>query len=161
MLQGFGKSDKWLVLIGVLKLFKGAMLLLVAIGVLRLIGGDVAMHLEQWCRRLNVDAENRWLHEIIEKVSGLTPRKMSFLSAGTFFYSALFLTEGVGLSLKKRWAEFFTVIVTASFLPLEIYEIVKEFKPIRLALVIVNAAIVVYLIWRLARERNAGQKRRG
>ena len=155
MRKGKGKSDKWLMVIGGLKLFKGVLLVLLAIGALRLIGGDAAAKLEDWCRRLNVDADNHWLRKIIEKLSDLSSLKMSALSAGTFFYSGLFLTEGTGLLLKKRWAEYFTVIVTASFLPLEIYELLKEFKPFRLVLTIVNAAIVAYLILRLWHDRKA------
>jgi uncharacterized membrane protein (DUF2068 family) len=46
------------------------------------------------------------------------------LSVGTFFYGGLFATEGIDLLLRKRWAEYFTIITTSLFIPLEIYEIV-------------------------------------
>ena len=72
---------------------------------------------------------------------------------GTLVYAALFLTEGIGLLLEKVWAEYFTVIVTSSFLPLEIYELIKKFNGFKVAVTIANAAIVAYLIWRLKHKK--------
>ncbi len=67
------------------------------------------------------------------------------------FAAALFATEGIGLLMQKRWAEYFTSIVTASFIPLEIYEIARRPGALKIALLAVNAIIVIYLIWRLNR----------
>jgi uncharacterized membrane protein (DUF2068 family) len=71
---------------------------------------------------------------------------------GTFFYAGLFLVEGIGLLLLKRWAEIFTVIVTASFIPLEIYHLTRQFSVMKIMVILVNTAIVVYLLWRLRHE---------
>ena len=60
--------------------------------------------------------------------------------------------EGVGLVLRKRWAEYFVIIVTAIFIPLEIYELVQRFTLIRCGLLLANAAIVWYLIRNLRRR---------
>ena len=75
------------------------------------------------------------------------------LSVGTLFYSALFFTEGIGLLLRKRWAEYFTIISTGAFIPLEIYELLKHVTPVKILLMILNVAIVVYLVLRLRKER--------
>jgi uncharacterized membrane protein (DUF2068 family) len=61
----------------------------------------------------------------------------------------LLLTEGVGLWLKKRWAEYFTIIVTCSLIPLELYEIEKRVTFTRIAVLLVNMAIVWYLFAQL------------
>jgi uncharacterized membrane protein (DUF2068 family) len=61
----------------------------------------------------------------------LDDRKLEILSGLTFAYSALFLTEGTGLFFEKRWAEFFTIIATASFIPLELYELFKNPSPLK------------------------------
>jgi uncharacterized membrane protein (DUF2068 family) len=149
-----GKRDKWLLLIAILKLIKAVLLLALAIGAIQLIFGDVAEDLERWIRRLNVDVKNPLLQAFPDKIDAMTPRKLSLVSAGSFVYSALFFTEGIGLLLQKRWAEYFTVIITASFLPFEIYELaVKGFSVFKLLLLLANIAIVIYLIWKLKHER--------
>jgi uncharacterized membrane protein (DUF2068 family) len=81
-------------------------------------------------------------------------KKLKALSIGTFFYSALFLTEGTGLALRKRWAEYLTIVSTASLLPLEVYEIVKRADAARIVVLVANIAIVVYLVFEVRRTRN-------
>ena len=54
--------------------------------------------------------------------------------------------------LRKRWAGFLTVIISGSFIPLEAYEVVEKYNHIKLAVLIVNAGIVVYLVWKLRQE---------
>jgi uncharacterized membrane protein (DUF2068 family) len=81
-------------------------------------------------------------------------RKLKALSVGTFLYSALFLTEGVGLALRKRWAEYLTIVSTASLLPLEIYEIVRQVSALKIIVLLANIAIVIYLIMEVRRTRN-------
>jgi uncharacterized membrane protein (DUF2068 family) len=84
-------------------------------------------------------------------------RKLKALSIGTFFYSGLFLTEGVGLALRKRWAEYLTIISTASLLPLEVYEIEKHVSAARIVVLLANIAIVAYLVIEVRRTRNVQQ----
>jgi uncharacterized membrane protein (DUF2068 family) len=54
--------------------------------------------------------------------------------------------------LEKRWAEYFTVTLTSLALPLECFELYKEFTPLRVALLIVNLLVVAYLVWLLRRQ---------
>ena len=140
-------------LIGVFKLGKGLLLAALGVGALRLLHGDVAETVAAWIALLHVDPDNRYVTTVLEKISGVDDRTLKKLSAGTFVYAALLLTEGIGLLLLRRWAEYFTVIVTGLLVPLEIYELVRKFTTIRVAVVVVNVAIVLYLIWRL-RERD-------
>jgi uncharacterized membrane protein (DUF2068 family) len=65
----------------------------------------------------------------------------------------MLLTEGTGLLLGKRWAEYFTVIATSSFIPLEIYEIARRVDEARIVLLLINIAIVIYLVLELYRDR--------
>jgi uncharacterized membrane protein (DUF2068 family) len=73
------------------------------------------------------------------------------LSIGSFFYAGLLITEGTGLLLVKRWAEYFSVIVTGSFIPLEVWELFRRFSAAKVLVIILNIAIVVYLLGRLRR----------
>jgi uncharacterized membrane protein (DUF2068 family) len=147
------KRDKWLLLIAVLKVVKAVMLLAVAIGAFGLIHRDIADELYRWIRRLNLDTQTPFLQTLPAKIESLTPGKLTLVSISTFVYSGLFFTEGIGLFLQKRWAEYFTVVITASFIPFEIYELAaKEFSVFKLVLLLANVAILIYLIWRLKHE---------
>jgi len=148
------KRDKWVLLIGIVKVIKAVLLVALGIGAIRLLDGNIANELEQWVRRLNLDASNPFFETFPSKIEALTPRKISMLSGGAFLYAGLFLTEGTGLLLRKRWGEYFTIISTASFLPIEIYEMIaKEFNAFKLVLLIANIAVVIYLIWHLRHKK--------
>jgi uncharacterized membrane protein (DUF2068 family) len=149
--------DTWLILIGSIKVLKAVLLIALGVGAIGLLHGNVADHVERWVRRLNVDAKNPFFQTFPEKIQGLSPSKISMVSAGAFVYAGLFLTEGVGLLMRKRWGKIFTIIITGSFLPIEIYELaVKEFSVFKLLLLLGNAAVLVYLIWRLKHEKKKG-----
>jgi uncharacterized membrane protein (DUF2068 family) len=151
-LKKHGSRGLWL--IAAFKLFKGFALLAVAIGVLKLLHKDVASEVERWINFLRVDPHNHHIDKLLAKLGLLDDRKLKELSVGTFCYSALLLTEGVGLALKKRWAEYFTIISTALLLPLEVLEIARRVNFARIALFLVNIAVVVYLIIEVRKKQN-------
>jgi uncharacterized membrane protein (DUF2068 family) len=95
------------------------------------------------------------MHSAIAKVSGVSPRKLEALSLGTLLYGGLFATEGVGLLLRKRWAEYLTVVSTALLLPLEVYELFHRFRWPKLIVLVLNVVIVLYLMLQLRRSRSS------
>jgi uncharacterized membrane protein (DUF2068 family) len=62
-------------------------------------------------------------------------------------YAVLEAVEAVGLWLQKRWAEYLTLVATAALLPLEIYELVRGVSAFKVIALVVNLAIVVYLLF--------------
>lgn len=150
--RGRAKSDPWLLLIGLFKLFKGVSLVIIGFGLLRLLHRDVAEVTQHWIEVLRVDPDNRFIHRALMKVFNVTPKQLKELSAGTFVYSAIFLTEGTGLLLRKHWAEYMTLISTGLFIPLEIYEIHRHFTMMKLGVTLVNVLIVWYLAARIKRK---------
>jgi uncharacterized membrane protein (DUF2068 family) len=144
--------SRGLLLIAVFKLFKSLSLLALGIGALKLMHKDVAAQLERWIELFRVDPHNHYIHCVLEKLSILDARRLKELSVGTFFYSALYLTEGTGLALRKRWAEYFTTVSTSLFIPLEVYELAKRATLAKGILVLVNAGIVAYLVIELRRN---------
>jgi uncharacterized membrane protein (DUF2068 family) len=140
-------------LIAIFKVFKGLVLLAAGIGAVKLLHKDVASEVERWADMFRVDPNNRYIHQLLARFLILDPKKMKELSVGTFFYSAMLLTEGTGLLLGKRWAEYLTVITTASFIPIEIYELARRVDPARTILLLINVAVVIYLIMELYRSR--------
>ena len=148
MAQSRPKS-KTLFLIALFKLTKGVLLLIVAVGAHKLLHRDVADTVAHWVDILRVDPDNRYIHRLLTRALSVTPAQLKAASAGTFIYSGLLLTEGIGLLFRKRWAEYFTIITTAGLIPLEIYEIVHHLTTAKIVILAVNVAIVVYLIARV------------
>jgi uncharacterized membrane protein (DUF2068 family) len=145
-------SDLWLILIGLFKLVKAAGLLILGIGLLHLLHRNVAEVVTHWIERFRLDPDNEHIHRILSRLFRVTPRQLRELSAGTFLYASIFLTEGIGLVLRKHWAEYLTLISTGLFVPLEVYELVHRFTVIRMAVLVINLAIVWYLAVRIKRN---------
>jgi uncharacterized membrane protein (DUF2068 family) len=148
------KGSRGLWLIAAFKLVKGLGLLILGIGVLNLLHKDVAAEMERWINLLRFDPQNHLIQKLLAKLGMVDDRKLKELSIGTFFYSGLLLTEGVGLALRQRWAEYVTIVTTASLLPLEIYEITNRISAGRIVLLLINIAVVVYLVIEVRRTRN-------
>jgi uncharacterized membrane protein (DUF2068 family) len=146
--------------IAVFKLAKGVLLLLLAFGVSRLLHQDLAVVVTGWLNELRIDPGNRYAATLLSKVGFFTDKNLQLLSWLTSVYAAIFLTEGIGLLLRQRWAEWFTVITTSSFVPIEIYELWKHLSWLKLILLLANLAIVGFLIWRLRQPHKARTKPR-
>lgn len=148
-----GKShSRGLMLIAAFKLLKGFALILVGFGALHLLHKDVAAIADHWINAFRADPHNRFIHWLLAKLPLVNDKKLKELSAGTFIYAAIFLTEGTGLAFRKRWAEYFTIITTGSFLPLEVYEIIHHATVAKGVALVINIAVVIYLVRELRRN---------
>ena len=139
-------------IIGAFKLAKGLLLAAVALGALHLVHRDVAEVGFRFARRLHLDPEGRLVEPALRRLSGVNPRAMFRFSLGALVYAALLLTEGIGLLMVQRWAEYLTIAITASLVPLEVYELARHPNVIRTTVLAVNLAIVIYLVVRVRRE---------
>jgi len=145
------KSPKTLLAIAFFKLVKGVLLIAVGIGALKLLHKDVAQIVLHWVDVLRVDPDNRFIHGALSRALSISPKQLKATSVGTFVYAGLLLTEGTGLLLRKRWAEYFTIITTGGLIPLELYELSRHVTAAKIAVLIVNAGIVAYLVVRVRR----------
>ena len=141
-------------LIGGFRLVKGVLLFAAALGAFTLAGRDVGEVMAGLVEQFKIDPGNKYFQALTGKLADLYP-KLPLVAVGTFCYGAVFMTEGVGLILAKPWAEWLTVIVTGSFIPIEIYELGKHFTVTKIIVLVLNIAIFIYLIMRLRRERRA------
>lgn len=148
------RSDLVLYLIAAFKLVKATLLFLVGAGALRLArDGDAEGELVRWIEALNLDPGNRHIHRVLAVLGAASEKRLREIGAGTFVYAAVFLVEGVGLALRRPWAERLTVLVTLSFVPIELYELFRRPTAPRALSIPVNLAVVAYLVARLASER--------
>src|ERR1700686_2031732 len=150
-------TSRGLLVIAAFKLLKGLVLLALGIGAHTLIDKDLVVIVEHWVNVFRVDPNNHYLHTLLERCTDLSPQRLREVSFGTFFYAALLLTEGIGLALHKRWAEYFTIIATSSFIPLEIYEIFHHPNITKVVVLLINAAVVGYLVLEVRRCREPEQ----
>ena len=75
------------------------------------------------------------------------PPRICICSAAVLLvYAAVEGIEAVGLWYQRRWAEYLTFLVTASLLPLEIYEIANRATVFKVLAFVINVAVVVYLL---------------
>jgi uncharacterized membrane protein (DUF2068 family) len=140
-------------LIAIFKLLKAALLIAVSMGAFHLLHKDVASVAEHWIALLGLDPGNHYVARALQKAGNLTPQNIRSFGLVSFFYAGLFLIEGTGLWLEKRWAEWFSVIITTSLVPLEVYEIYRHPSAIKCLVLIINIAVVGYLIYRIRSER--------
>jgi uncharacterized membrane protein (DUF2068 family) len=141
-----------LLVIAVFKFIKGAVLLALAFGALSLLHKDVASEVKHWLDQLRVDPDNEFVGALLGRLQLVHTKELKELSALGAGYAALFLTEGTGLLFRQGWAEWLTIVATSSLMPFEVYELIKEFTAVRLLALLVNAAVVVYLIY-LVRQK--------
>ena len=145
--------SRGLLVIAAFKLFKGLALLAVGFGARHLLSQNLSANVEHWLDLLRIDPHNHYMHLLLEKIAKVDEHKLRQLRAGTFLYATLFLIEGTGLALRQRWAEYVTIISTSSLIPIEVYEMVKNFSAVKVAFLLINLAVVVYLIFELRRNR--------
>jgi uncharacterized membrane protein (DUF2068 family) len=145
-----------LIAIALFKLVKACSLVGLGIAALSLArdrDAGTLTELRQIVAELGFHPYSRAINRAFSAVLGVDRRHLEELGVVTFIYAAVFLTEGTGLLFRKRWAEYLTTIVTASFVPFEIYEMVHKPSVLKAVGIALNAVIVVYLALRLWRER--------
>jgi uncharacterized membrane protein (DUF2068 family) len=141
------KSDWAIVAIGIFKLAKSTGLFVLGAALIHWRNkdlGEVASRwiTNAWLGRSSIDA-------ILIKLSFMSRKTIDEFAIGSFVYSVLLLIEGAGLCLRKRWAEFLTVGITASLLPFEFYQLYQRATVTGVVITILNLAILAYLIVRL------------
>jgi uncharacterized membrane protein (DUF2068 family) len=148
--------DSGLLTIGLFKLVEAVFFFLVGVGAIHFIHHDLGDSAVRLAERLRIDPDGRLVSYVIDHLDAITAQRLKQIGLATFFYAALRTVEGVGLVLEKKWAEYLTVIVTVSFLPWELYEIVRHADWLRVCLLVANLIVLAYLVWWLGRNRRAG-----
>src|SRR5579859_6163660 len=146
-------NDRLVRLIALFKLLKAALLIALGIGAFKLLHRDVSTVIEHGIEALKLDPGNRFLDALLAKAANVNPAQIKKLGVGSFIYAALFLTEGIGLWMLKRWAEWLTVVITSSLVPLELYEIHHHPTVAKFGVLAINVAVVVYLIYQIRAQR--------
>ena len=134
--------------IAIFRLVKAALLIAVGLATLHLLRPGAAAALRGWMDALPFASEHEIVHQMAARVTHLPRRRIDEVALASFAYAALFIVEGTGLLLGKVWAEYLTLAATASFIPFEIYEVARKFSFLRVGVLVLNVAILIYLVAR-------------
>ena len=148
-----GRDGGLLPYIAAFKLLKAALLIAAGVGALKLTSPGSAATVDRWLAHLTSPIAREMVQRGVNRALGLSPGKLAALGIGAWLYAALFLVEGIGLWLRRRWAEYLTIAATASFIPFELYELAKEVTTTRTSALVLNVAVVIYLCVRVWRAR--------
>lgn len=138
---------RWLELIGILKLARGMFFVALGFGLLRMLHHDIYMFALRVVEAMHLDPDRIAIAGLLDKTSLLTTHRLKQLAALVFLYAAVDFVEGTGLLLEKRWAEYFTLILTVALLPLEVVKLVHHPNHWLFLLLLVNVLIALYLAW--------------
>lgn len=149
-----GRHNKWLVLIATYKVLQAVLFGLIALGARHLLHKDASDELGTLADHLRFNPESGLVNFILDKASLLNDPLLVRIGLVAFSYSAISLIEGIGLYFEKAWAEYLTLLITASFLPWEIFEIFRRITIPRVSLLAANLLVFFYLLQLIAdRER--------
>lgn len=150
--------NKWLVLIAAYKLLGALAFAAIGVGALRLIHQDIGDVAWRIVSDLRFNPEGRFVNFVLDKASLLNDPLLKRIGVAAFCYAGLGALEAIGLYLEKAWGEYLTLIITGSFLPLEIHEILRRLTYVRVGLLVANILVLLYLLWVVAEK--AAHKRR-
>ena len=136
-------------LIVIERFVKGAALLIGGVALLVYSGHTDLVDLSERLRtELVLDpGRHAWTRLVVELLDRVD-RHVDAVAGGVIVYGLLEIAEGVGLLLRRRWAEYLVLIATAAFLPLEIDEVIRHVTPLKLLALLFNLAVIGYLVWR-------------
>jgi uncharacterized membrane protein (DUF2068 family) len=105
----------------------------------------------EWVFELDANPERRLfprlLATVLRPIGQFQPRTVLLIGIGALLFGILELTEAIGLARRRRWAEYLTVIAGCIGIPFELTEVLRRQTPIRISILVINVAIVIYLAW--------------
>ena len=151
--QASQRHNKWLILIAAYKFLLALLFIAIGVGALHLLHKDIDDVLAQLASVLRFNPESRFVNFLADKASLLDDPLLRRIGVLAFCYAGVSAAEGVGLYLEKAWGEYLTLIITASFLPWEIFEIFHRLTWVRVGILVVNFLIFLYLLKLVSRRQ--------
>jgi uncharacterized membrane protein (DUF2068 family) len=146
-----GEHDAFIKVIILERILKAIVLIALAIGLLA--AGRTGL-LTDWATyaqdQLNLQVGHGLIVRFLLRVLLIvgTFNHVTVLAIGAIAYALLEGTEGVGLAMRRRWAEYLTVIATGILIPYELYEVVLHPTLFKVGALLLNVAVVGYLAYR-------------
>jgi uncharacterized membrane protein (DUF2068 family) len=147
------RSRRVLRLIAAERIIRGALLLAAGVYLLFHVNSDFGRLAERVLRAIDLDPRRPLFHRVVAYLHHVYASEVRIAALFALGYGTLELVEGTGLWLDQLWAEYLTVIATSLLVPFELYELVHHPSLLKAGGLVVNIAIVAYLVHLLRRRR--------
>jgi uncharacterized membrane protein (DUF2068 family) len=132
---------------------KGLLVVLAGFGLLSLIHHDLQRHAEALVRHLHLNPAAHIPQVFLEFTARLPETRLAPYAAGALLYVAMRFAEAYGLWRDRAWAEWLAVVSGGIYLPVELYELMERVTWAKATLIVVNAAVVAFMVARLWQRR--------
>lgn len=151
------RHDRLLPWIAAERAFRALVLITVGLVLVTHPHANWASEIASFAQRLGLDPKQNWVHRLIQKVSKISTNQDVVFGAIALGYGALEGVEAYGLWKRRRWGEWLTVLATSLLFVPEVWELTKSATALKVGALLVNIAVVAYLLWRLRRPRPLAQ----
>ena len=155
---GHRRHNRGLLLIAVYKGLQALLFVTVGVGALKLLHKDIDEVIGRVGDMLRFNPESKFVNFLYDRAWLVNDPLLRRIGALAFSYAGISLAEGIGLFLEKAWGEYLTLAITASFLPWEIFEVFHRLTWVRVALLVVNTLVFVYLLRVVTNRRKAPEQ---
>jgi uncharacterized membrane protein (DUF2068 family) len=142
-------KDRLLPWIAAERAFRAVVLITVGVLLLSKPHADWAAEITHLAQRAGLNPNGNWPRKIIEKIRKINANEDVVFGIIALAYGALEGVEAYGLWKRRRWGEWLTVIATSLLLVPEVWELTKSLTLLKVGALLVNLAVVAYLLWRL------------
>jgi uncharacterized membrane protein (DUF2068 family) len=129
-----------------IKLGKGLLFLLLALGIFTLIDEDLESEFRRFIVFINMNPDREFIAALGRNLDTITPANVRFIASGALLYSLLLFVETGGLMARNYWAVWLAIGETAFFIPIEIFDLLRHFSWVVTGILVVNILIVGYLV---------------
>ena len=154
-------SKKGLRVVAIFEATKGLLVLFVGFGVLTFIHKDLHLAAEQLVRHSHLNPARHYPRIFIDAANNMTDGRLWAMAVSALLYSVVRFVEAFGLWLRRQWAEWFALLTGGMYIPIELFEIMRGLTWPKVAVLTVNAAIVIYmthvLYWSRCKRKHAGK----
>lgn len=157
VLRGNALKDAFILrILAVERIIRGLGLAIIVIGIVKFDASRGSLKrmmdtyvplLEPIADRVGYDLVESGPVELMNKAISLGHSTLVWAAWVIGAYALLLWIEGIGLWLMKRWGEYVAVVATSAFIPLEIYEITRGAGFLKIAVLVINIAAVVYILY--------------
>jgi uncharacterized membrane protein (DUF2068 family) len=143
------RSDRLLPWIAAERTLRAIVLFLVGIALIANPHHNWGKTVANFARDLGLNPKSNGIERIIHRLHAISSHRYAVFGIIALAYGVLEAVEGYGLWRRRRWAEYLTVLATSLLFIPEIWEIAKRATPLKVGALLVNIAIVSYLIFRI------------
>lgn len=140
-----GRAARGVRLVALLEAAKGAVVLVAGFGVLDAVHVGAARLFDELAGHMHLNLAKGTPHAFADLAANTSDRQLQLLAAAAFAYVVIRAVEAFGLWNRRRWAEWFSVASGLVYVPFEVVELTRGASALKVALLVANLALVVYM----------------